>query len=79
MNRKSPALGIVLGVASTLLALIAVLYVGGYFFLCNDSFTDSRGELHWRHYPADWVAFIYQPAAMVDGAVTGRDIHVEGD
>ena len=55
-------------------ALPLLLYVGGYFALCEFVAHGPTGNI--RAYPEEWQVDIFGPLASVQGALTGREVGV---
>ena len=64
--------GPLVGIAGGLLVMLATSYVVGYFHLCPRKVEDGN-ELY-RCYRYRWAATIYQPAAYVESAATGKEV-----
>jgi hypothetical protein len=56
------------------LALILALYVSGYFLLSDGLVPTLWSPLVLRTYSSSWLADIYRPAAIVEGAIRGHEI-----
>ena len=54
------------------LALILALYVSGYFLLSGGLVPTLWSPIALRSYSSSWLAEIYRPAAMVEGAFRGH-------
>ncbi len=57
-----------------ILVILAALYVGGYFVLCDEYFAPLGPQMAERHYCSEWIAAAYRPLAMVESWLTGNDI-----
>ena len=70
-------------IAGALLALVAVVYFGGYFGLCEKVFypsiqTFDGRTVEMRHYPSAWIAGMYRPLAAVASMATGKNVIASG-
>ncbi len=66
-------------IAGAILAMVAILYVGGYFGLCEEvlrpgSPTATGKTVEIRIYLSAPIAGMYRPAAFVESLVTGKRV-----
>ena len=75
--RRSTAAPILAG---AFLVLPFVLYVGGYFWLCEWRDLGPVGvgqpQLTFRVYGSEWQAKLFQPASRTESFVTGRVVRI---